>query len=166
MTPSGLGHKYHSVSQGPGVGAVPASVGMTTGAVSQSKPFTNCWRVGFRTSGSWWYQSPVGLRAPWGLPAAYDWADRKREGNLCNPGSSSSQRRARHSGDQRTSWLSSLPSGPRGNMVWDCLQLADTGLGTNTCPRPLPVGDMAPGSMKQSIFFLTLDKSVYFRVCL
>lgn len=54
----------------------------------------------------------------------------------------------------------------RGNMVWDCLQLADTGFGTNTCPCPLPVGHMAPGSMKQSIFFLTLDKSVYFCVCL
>ena len=30
--PSGPGHKYHSVSQGPGVGAVPANVGMTTRA--------------------------------------------------------------------------------------------------------------------------------------
>lgn len=149
--PSGLGHKYHSVSQGPGVGAVPASVGMTTGPVFPKASLSEAageWGSELQAAGGtslqWVSAFHRGCLLPTALPGL-----QKEERKPMQP------RLLEFPETGKAQWgpqnlLAVLPPlcAKRGNMVWDNLQLADTWFGTNTCPCSLSVRHTAPGSIK------------------
>lgn len=111
----------------------------------------------------------VGLCAPHGAAHHPGQVHRKTEGNhpQPKPASSSSQRAARHSGlsvqVETIAFLTMLPPlhATTGHTGCDPLCLAGAWCGLYTCPCPLSGRHMAPGSIKQGIFFLALDKSTF-----
>lgn len=136
---------------------------MTTKAIfPKAKSVTSLQGVRFRmacggASHQWGFMFHRGLPADHGPSQVH----RKREEN--HPMQTQLPRVPReHSGDCGSP--SSPPSPPcleRPHTV-RCRRLAGAWVGTYTCPCPLLVRYMAPGSInQQDIFFLTLDKSIY-----